>query len=393
MNNQNPTYATKPAAVSHPAIKPPEPAKLPAVMSERGVSLEQYNVLRNMIFPAAESVEAIAIAIDYCKARGLDIMKKPVHIVPVYDAKQGKNVETVWPSIYEYRATANRTGLYAGKDEPQFGPTKTKVFKPKDKKKSYKNKQNQTVSYDVADLEISFPEYCVVTVYKIVAGTRCPFPGKVYWEEAVVMTNNQPNSMWQKRVHAQLAKCAEAEALRSAFPEELGGLAIAEEMHGQTIHSDDDIADKTVKPKTSRFAERVQEDIQENEPKERIIEGEVLPPDNNQEESENPAAGVESAETGNAETATTDEEVEKWDGKSVHTAEGKSTQKAFKGMLEAFRYLKAIVANHTSKQGRSNVIALNALLLKELVANGHQDLVDGLHAMVDEGKDKEVSHG
>lgn len=38
------------------------------------------------------------------------------------------------------------------------------------------------------------------------------------------------NSMWDKRGPEQLAKCAEALALRQAFPEELGGLYLAEEI-------------------------------------------------------------------------------------------------------------------------------------------------------------------
>lgn len=399
MNNKPQTSPYKQPPVHQPAqqhqhVKPAQPPQLPAVMQERGVSQETYNVLRNMIFPNAESVEAIAIAIDYCKARGLDIMKKPVHIVPVWDSKKGKNIETVWPSIYEYRATANRTGLYAGKDEAVFGKAITETFQPKDKKKTYNNQ-----SYDVLPVDVTYPEYCTVTVYKIVGGQRCPFPGTVYWKEAVVMTNNQPNSMWQKRIHAQLAKCAEAEALRGAFPEELGGLAIAEEMHGQTInHNDQDIADKTIKPKTSRFAERVQQDDKAAQPEPKFIEGEVMPPEaeNNApqpKETENPATGVDDA--GDAGDYSPElSELGEWDGKTIFTAEGKSIQREFKDVLYAFKYMKAIVSNHNSKAGRINVITLNTQLLQALKAANHADLVQSLHELADEGKnEKEVSHG
>src|SRR5256885_16005138 len=42
-----------------------------------------------------------------------------------------------------------------------------------------------------------------------------------------------PNEMWSNRPVGQLEKCAEAGALRRAFPEEIGNALTAEEMEGQ----------------------------------------------------------------------------------------------------------------------------------------------------------------
>jgi hypothetical protein len=42
-----------------------------------------------------------------------------------------------------------------------------------------------------------------------------------------------PNEMWANRPVGQLEKCAEAGALRRAFPEEIGNALTAEEMEGQ----------------------------------------------------------------------------------------------------------------------------------------------------------------
>lgn len=182
---------------------------------ERGLSQAEWRVLRDAIFPSAETDEAVCMAVDYCKARNLDIFKKPVHIVPIWDKKKGKLVETVWPGIAELRTTAARTGDYAGKDAPEWGPDRTQDFD--------------------GNVKATFPEWCRVTVYKIVRGHRVGYTGEVYWLETYASKGktNTPNEMWRKRARGQLAKCAEAEALRAAFPEEIGGEHSAEEMEGQ----------------------------------------------------------------------------------------------------------------------------------------------------------------
>lgn len=215
-------------------------AKLPAALTLRmpypkslgeyaDIDQRQWSVLIDAIWPSAKTVEGVCMAISYCKARNLDPFKKVVHIVPMYSKALKAEIETVWPGIAEVRITATRTGSYAGKDAALFGPDVTKTFRHIDDRDGKIQKE----------MEVTFPEWCEVTVYKIVQGVRCAFVGpKVYWEEAYATENHFsaiPNQMWADRRRGQLDKCAEAAALRAAFPEELGGEYTAEEMHGRVI--------------------------------------------------------------------------------------------------------------------------------------------------------------
>ena len=212
----------------------PATNETPAALVERGLDLPQWRVLNESIFPGA-SKNAILMAFDYCKARSLDIFKRPVHIVKVWSSAAGKEIETVWPAIAELRTTAFRTGVYGGCDEADFGPTTELHFDGRRKVKG--NWENHTC-------DLKFPEWCRFTMYRFVQGHRVKFVGpKVLWLETYASVGvsdgpELPNYMWARRASGQLEKCAEAAALRKTFPEELGGEYTAEEMEGQRIGPD-----------------------------------------------------------------------------------------------------------------------------------------------------------
>ncbi|MCD2450539.1 phage recombination protein Bet [Methylicorpusculum oleiharenae] len=227
MSNQNRNY-------------PPKSRDLPMPMAAQqgyGISEQSWKVLTEVTFPTAKTPEAILMALDYCKARKLDIFKKPVHIVPMWSAALGRNVETVWPSIMEIQTTASRTGVWAGMDRPVWGPDITKTFTGR-----YKDDNEQ---WQESSVTVTFPEWVAVTVYRIVGGKRCAFTEEVYWLEAYSTAGGKhshvPTAMWIKRPKGQLSKCGKAASLRAAFPEECG--YAAEEMAGKTL---DDIADGSV---------------------------------------------------------------------------------------------------------------------------------------------------
>ena len=211
------------------------PARLPyhpAIEERFGVDRSQWKALCESVFPNAKSTDAIVLALSYCKARKLDIFKRPVHIVPIYDASRGATVETVWPGISEHRTTAMRTGHYAGMEPPRMGPDVTRKFSGTVGKGNFAKK---------VEVELTFPQYCEITVFRMVGGQRVPFPGpRVYWMEyySPMGKSGVPNDRWQRAPYQMIEKCAEAAALRRAFPEEIGEAWTADEVGGRATMSD-----------------------------------------------------------------------------------------------------------------------------------------------------------
>jgi len=205
-----------------PAIAGPRLPYHPAIEERFGIDRSAWKALVEAIFPVAQTSESVILALSYCKARKLDPFKRNVHIVPIWDKAKGRYTDTIWPGIGELRTTAFRTQSYAGRDATIFGLDKTMQW---------------------GGVQLTFPEWARVTVYRIVQSghaLRVAFTGPpVYWLEAFASTKDgSPNSMWQKRPRGQLDKCAEAAALRAAFPEELGDDLTSDEgpmiyQHGQ----------------------------------------------------------------------------------------------------------------------------------------------------------------
>jgi len=207
--------------------------RLPAeanALAEIGLDASTWRVLVDSIFPSAKTQDGVMLAVRYCQARGLDIMKRPVHVVPMWSKTLGREVETVWPGIAEVQTTAARTGLWAGMDSPKFGPDKTRTFRGT----VWRDGRQENGQADV-----TYPEWVEFTVYRLVAGVRCAFTEVVFWEETYARSGKSelPNEMWQKRPRGQLLKCGKAAALRAAFPEEAGEY-VAEEMEGKSIDAD-----------------------------------------------------------------------------------------------------------------------------------------------------------
>lgn len=218
------------------AITKMETAGLPALQMAED---ELVRVLQSSLYPGAQ-LESIKLVLGYCKATGLDPMQKPVHIVPMkvstgqkdsngWEIKENRDV--VMPGVGLYRSQAARTGQYVGMSEPVFGPTKTLTFTSSRWEGTGKDRQRYS-----SQESIEYPEWCTVIVRRLIGETVCEFPAREYWLEnyATKGESMEPNAMWRKRPFGQIAKCAEAQALRKAFPGETGSQPTAEEMEGKT---------------------------------------------------------------------------------------------------------------------------------------------------------------
>lgn len=223
-------------ATSNVVQMPDVKARLPMTQGARarGITSAQWRVLTDQTFPSAKTAEAIELAIDYCVARNLDVFKKPVHIVPMWNNALRREVETIWPGINEVQITAARTGQWAGMDSPKWGPMITETFSGF--KVEYKNGNRNTIPTSV---EITYPEWCEVTVHRLIGGQPRAFCEPVYWKEAYSTSGGRgsllPTDMWVKRPRGQLHKVAKAASLRAAFPEE--GELTAEEMEGKVTEA------------------------------------------------------------------------------------------------------------------------------------------------------------
>lgn len=213
---------------------------------------EAIRVLGNSLYPGAKP-ESIRMVLAWCRATGRDPMKRPIHIVPMYieDKTTGKSEmrDVLMPGIGAYRSDAAATGQYAGKSEPEYGPE---------------------VTGKIGNVQLTYPRWCKVTVYRLVSGHVRGFAAKELWLENYATASRHsadPNYMWKKRPFAQLAKVAEAQALRMAFPDETGGAVTAEEMEGKdfvgpTIEGD------AVKGQTQTLRDRINDTVPFTKPAE-----------------------------------------------------------------------------------------------------------------------------
>ena len=228
-NNNRQSDSTAVAVVQPVRMAPPA-----GVLEQYNLTPDAWRATVDAVFPLAKTVGAVVMALAYCERHKLDVFQRVVHIVPMRVGRQ--NVETVWPGIALYRIRAQRQPDFDGWDDCEFGEDVTTTFRGK--QQQWDNNGNKAGVKDV-EVELTHPEWAQFIVYKWLHGRRVKLPGgKIWFNETFSEIANGvpvPNARWQRAPRQMLEKCAEAAALRRAWPDVFGGELTAEEAEGKEL--------------------------------------------------------------------------------------------------------------------------------------------------------------
>jgi phage recombination protein Bet len=174
----------------------------------QGLNREQIQLLKDTICKGATDDE-LRLFVEVCRRKNLDPLSRQIHPIKRWDAALRREVMTFQVGIDGLRLVAQRSGQYAGQTAPRWcGPDGR---------------------WKEVWLDKNPPAAAMAGVHR--TGFKEPMLAiATYAEYAQITKEGRPNSMWRRMPGNQLAKCAEALALRKAFPEELSGLYAPEEM-------------------------------------------------------------------------------------------------------------------------------------------------------------------
>ena len=165
-------------------------------------SNEQIRLLAETVAKGCDQNE-LAFFLQVCKLKRLDPFSGQVHCVKRWDSQLNREKVVVQVGIDGFRVNAARTDELAGIDDAVY------------------------------DSEAEdHPKWAKVTVYRYGRGDdKIPYTATARWGEYVQKKKDgSPAGKWVQMPYLMLGKCAEALALRKAFPDELSGMYTNEEM-------------------------------------------------------------------------------------------------------------------------------------------------------------------
>jgi len=166
---------------------------------------KKIELLKNTVCKGASN-EELELFIHICNRSGLDPFARQIYAIfreawdPV--SRIMKKSMTIQTAIDGYRLIAERTGSYMPGKDCLFVYRDNQIFSAT----AYVKKQDNK-------------------------GEWHELAHTVHWDEyAAKKKDGTHTSMWQKMPHVMLGKCAEAAALRKAFPADMSGIYTKEEM-------------------------------------------------------------------------------------------------------------------------------------------------------------------
>jgi phage recombination protein Bet len=186
----------------------------PTTLVAQDFSRDQIELIKSTVAKGTSDDE-LKLFLYVAKKNGLDPLTRQIHAVMRWDKKQGQNVMTIQTGIDGYRLKAEKSGKYAGNDDYEYVEKNGRLIK------------------------------ATATVWKMLGNQRIAFKASAFWDE-YYPSNEKQRFMWNKMPHLMLGKCAEALALRKAFPQDLSGIYVDEEMQQADV-----IEIKTIQSQTN----------------------------------------------------------------------------------------------------------------------------------------------